>query len=142
MAHQIANAPANPTGPAHTERSIGVALIAIAAQDAATYSECAGVVADLAAKHLGIAYELLPIVVVSFGSILETPSGTIHPFISSVRAEIPEACIVHGNVMASVGPFGGNQRMAFGFWWPGYLAALRQLTVLAPGEVQELAAPF
>lgn len=141
MARQIADAPANPTGPAHTERNIDVALIAIAAPDAATYSERAGVVADLSATHLGIAFELLPIVVVSFGCIGETPSGAIHPFILSVRAKIPEASIVHGNIMASVGTFGGHQRMAFGFWWPGYLAALRQLTALAPGEVQELADP-
>lgn len=125
------------SAPNHVERTIEFAFVAISASDAQNYSECAGAVADIALQHQGVVQSVIPVVIVTFGSIFEAPSGSRVHFISKVQSQFPDsAAILHGSIVASVGNFGGN-RMTFGFWWPYAVEALRQLALLSPGEARE-----
>ena len=139
IASQLINGTLTAPDPAHTERSIEVAFIAISAPDAPSYSERAGIVTDIASEHGGMVHSLLPVVVVAFGSVQAATSGARIPFITSVQSRLPNtAAIVHGSITASVGSFGGDRLCEFGFWWPGALDALRQLAILSPGQTYEL----
>jgi hypothetical protein len=139
IARQLANGSSTAPDSAHTERDIEVAFIAISAPDAPSYSERAGIVAEIACQHGGIVHSLLPLVVVAFGSVSSCPSGSRLPFVASIQSRLPDAAaIVHGSITASVGSFGSATRLDFGFWWPGALDALRQLANLPTGHVHEV----
>ena len=139
IARQLADGSLTAQDPAHTERSIEVAFIAISAPDAPSYSERAGIVADIANEHGGIVHALLPVVTVAFGSVQAVQSGACLPFVTSVQSRLPDAAaIIHGSITASIGSFGGNSRCDFGIWWPGALDALRKLATLSPGQTHEL----
>src|SRR5690242_13751997 len=95
----------------HTERCLDVALIAITARDAAHYSEAAATVTEIADHHDGIVNSLLPVVIVSFGSLHPAPAGGRQALVASVQSRLTNAvAIVHGYIVANVGTFGGNSR--------------------------------
>ena len=140
-ARRIADSPAPSSMPSFSVREIEVVCVAISAPDAATYSERAGIVADLACEHLGTVHPIVPVMLIAFGDICTTPADSRLPFIASVQTRLPDSsAIVHGRVTASVGQFGSAGRFNFGAWWPGALDALLQVAALSPGQVRELPA--
>ena len=139
IGRQLINGTLTSPNPAHTERSIEFAFIAISAPEAPSYSERAGIVANIAFEHGGIVHSLVPVVIVAFGSVHAVPSGACLPFVTSVQSRLSDAAaIVHGSATASVGSFGGDRLCDFGFWWPGALDALQKLATLSPGQTYEL----
>jgi hypothetical protein len=140
LARQVADGTLPTTGTEQFSRITDFAFVAVSAPDAPTYSERAGIVANVANQHGGVIPSLIPVVVVTFGSIQPASPGSRLRFVSGVQARLPDsAAIVHGTIAASVGSFGSESFFLFGFWWPGSLSALRLLTTLAPGEVREIA---
>ena len=139
IARQFADGNFTAPDPAYVKRDIEFVFIAISAPDAPSYSERAGIVADIAMEHEGVVHSLIPVVIVDFGSVFAAPLGARLRFVSAVQSRFPDiASIVHGSIAASVGSFGSRHRLAFGFWWPGAFDALRQLATLTPGDTHEL----
>lgn len=138
IARQLAHSTFTAPDQARVERRMEIAFIALIASDAASYSECAGVVSDIAMQNEGVVHSLLPIIVIGFGCVCAASPDSCRRFVASVQSQLPDAAIVHGTFTASVGSFGSNSRCVFGFWWPGLLDAFRQLATLSPGQVQEL----
>lgn len=122
-----------------TTQNIEVVFIAIFAPDAETYSARAAALAELAHHQDGMVDSVLPVFLVTFGTLAPAPVAAREPFVAAVRAQFSnEVAVAHGATVADFGPFGSPERLAFSVWWPGLPAALRLLANLAPGETREL----
>jgi hypothetical protein len=139
VARQIADGSLQPPATANTERSIEFVFVAISAPDATAYSEHVSILTQLVAEHGGIVHTLVPVAVFAFGGISSASPGSRPAFVAAVQCRFADAAIVHGSITAHVGSFGSNESWGVGFWWPGVLDALRQLTALSPGDTHELA---
>ena len=135
VARQIANGTFTP--PPLRERVIEFAFVTIVAPHAAHYSTRAGAVAEAALARGATVHSLIPFVVVAFGAV-EGASVDRPGFIADVQSQFTDAAVVHGRTVASVGGFGSSSRLDPGFWWPGMVAAVRELFSLSPGEIREL----
>ena len=126
------------TAPPLKQRVIEFAFVAISAPDAARYSQRAGAVAELAFGHGAAVHSLMPVVTIGFGVFDAGSRGDRGGFVADLQSQFADAAVVHGRVAADLGNFGTSSRLDVGFWWPGMVAALRQLSSLAPGEAHEL----
>ena len=138
VARQIADGSFQLPSTTTTERCIEVVFVALAAPDAAAYSERVSILMQLVAEQGGIVHSLLPVAVCAFGSVSSALPGSRLAFVTEVQSRFNDAAIVHGTITAQVGSFGTSEFLEFGFWWPGALDALRQLAVLSPGGIHEL----
>ena len=124
--------------PPLSQRAIEFAFVTVPAADAQSYSERAGVVAELAFGRDAVVHSLLPVVVIGFGIVDNGAAGDRVGFVADLNSRVADAAVVHGSVIATVGSFGGASRLDVGFWWPGMGDALRQLARLSPGDADEL----
>ncbi len=141
MAKALSEAACSSELPKVEVREVDFVFVSIVAPDAATYADRAGVVVEAASQCQGMVHHIVPFVVVGFGTVFPSPPDARQRLLEKLEALLPNlVSAVHGTVTASIGSYGSESRMDFGFWWPQATEATRQLVELSPGEIREFRA--